>query len=113
MKDRRRSSPEIHQMNEDRVTNRIVVIAICAMAGACVATFCWCVLIGAGVPENFTTLTTFIVGNMTGILTKTGVDALNKNHFNEPVQVTTPDDAPLPVTEVEPSEETKTHDNAG
>lgn len=106
--ERRRTSPAHEQMNDDRTTKRVVVYTLCALASGSVSTVCWLALNRMAVPETLSTLTTFIVGNISGILTKVGVDAVSAALTDEPVKVETNPDKPLDVRDSESDPKTDT-----
>lgn len=76
-------------MNSDRLTKQIVICTLCIMAGALVATVCALALHQLQIPVEVKDLTTYIVGVLSGMLIKTGVDSLTGQ-----IESPSPDAAP-------------------
>ncbi len=82
----------------DRFTKQVVIWTLCLLAGAFGATVCALVLNHSDVPDTLDRLVTFIVGNLTGVLAKTGVEAtLNQG---QPLPVVGPDGGAVKTEEV-------------
>lgn len=74
MTERRHHPPEYEQANADRKTKRWIVGTICGIAVMLSLTVCWVCLRGMNVPDALDRVLTFLLGNIVGMLTKTGVD---------------------------------------
>ena len=87
------------------LNKRIVLFTLCGIAGLFSATVCWMVLKAIDVPDTLDRLVTFSVGNLTGILTATGITKASdarQGTPGDPLTVTA--EEPLPVTDETPEE---------
>ena len=86
----------LDQLRGDRRTKQVVVYSLCGIAGAFAATVCTLALRQLPIPDALDRLVTYVVGVMSGMLVKTGVDQARNSE--EPIPVTAP--KPLPVENV-------------
>jgi hypothetical protein len=111
-----RQGEESTPVNSDRVTKQIIISTLCLMAGGLVATVCSLALHQLQIPVEVKDLTTYIVGVLSGMLIKTGVDSVTGQIESpspdgaavaEPAteQVTTPVAKPVATPPTPPSEE--------
>ncbi|BCM88743.1 hypothetical protein IAD21_00585 [Abditibacteriota bacterium] len=86
-------------MNSDRLTKQIVIATLCAMAGGLVATVCSLALRQLPIPVEVKDLATYIIGVLSGMLIKTGIDH-TLGEGDAPIPVTTPPGEPIEATVV-------------
>jgi len=73
MANQERRRHDAHLFN-DAIQKRIIVCTICGIVGLFSATICYLALVNAQIPEILDRLTTFVIGNITGMLSKTTAD---------------------------------------
>lgn len=90
----------------DRLTKQLVVGTLCFCAIAITGTLCWMGVNKLDIPDPLDRLITFIVGNLSGMLAKTGVDKLLEDKpIPDRIEVVAPPDEPLEVVETAPIDE--------
>lgn len=88
---------DVDHISGDRLTKQLIVWTVCATSLILVMTMCRMSMSGAGVPDPIDRLATLVIGAMIGWIGKTSVDKAIGS--DEPVQVQTPPNEPLEVTE--------------
>lgn len=98
-----KDTTEIHIGKGELLNKRIVLYTLCGIATLFAVTVCSMAMRAMSIPDSIDRLATFVLGNLTGILTMTGVNRMPGAN-GDPLPVTNAEGEPLQVEAVSEDE---------